>query len=133
MSYILELSFSLSKSRNITSLINNIETIAFDHMCDKFNINYEFMGKNRTIYKNNCVLSIDFNENSEKYLTKFIKKIKELKYIKLEILYYDNINIDILYASKKYLQTMTKENMQKYKDNKQYIFEKYKNILNKIK
>ena len=63
MSYILELSFSLSKSKNITSSINNIETIAFDHMCDKFNINYEFMGKNRKVYRHHFILTFIFEEN----------------------------------------------------------------------
>ena len=109
MSFVFELSFNIKKNKNVTDFINNIEKLAWYYMCESFNINYEFMGKNRQIMRNHCILTILFPDDQCNNIYKFIKQIKKNKNIYIESFYYDNIKIELIFLSDKYLKTMNKK------------------------
>tara|TARA_B100000513_G_C11772012_1_gene141590 strand:- start:122 stop:529 length:408 start_codon:yes stop_codon:yes gene_type:complete len=121
MSFLLELSFNMKKNTNVSDFIEGIRTCAYNYNCSDFYVNYEIMGKNRTIFRNHCISTITFSEDMDIDLCKFIKEIKKNKNLYIESLYYDNISIKILYVSKKYLSTMPKAKAKEYINKKNKI------------
>jgi hypothetical protein len=134
MSYLFELSFNIKKNKNINEIIDYVETVSYENYCERVFINYELMGKNRTIYKNNCIITISFEENN-KNIYKFIKTINNNKNLKFEIIYYDNITINLIYISNTYLKTMEKQKVEEFlnKKNKKLFNKDELKILNALK
>jgi len=113
MTYLIELSYNLSKNTNLNENINKLLTKAEMCRLENFYKNYEFMGKNRKIIRNHCVLTFIFEEHME-LVSEFIRYVKKLKVINIESVSYDNTVFQIIYASKKYLNFMEKEFALKY-------------------
>ena len=74
---------------------------------------FEFMGKNRHIYRNHCILTFIFSENEE-LVAEFIKYAKSFSKVNIESVGYDNFVFKLMYASKKYLNMMEKYQANKY-------------------
>ena len=113
MTYLIELSYNLSKNTNLNETINKLLIKAENCRLEKFYKNYEFMGKNRTIIRNHCVLTFIFEEHME-LVSEFIRYVKKLKIVNIESVSYDNAVFKLIYASKKYLNFMEKEFALKY-------------------
>ena len=71
------------------------------------------MGKNRQIYRNHCVITFLFLEHDE-LLAEFIRYAKKIKSISIESLGLDKGKFELMYASKKYLNMMEKEYVDRY-------------------
>lgn len=113
MTYLIELSYNLSKNTNLNETINKLLTKAENCRLENFYKNYEFMGKNRTIIRNHCILTFIFEEHME-LVSEFIRYAKKLKIVNIESVSYDNAIFKLIYASKKYLNFMEKEFALKY-------------------
>lgn len=113
MTYLIELSYNLSKNTSLTqtvsALLNKAENCRLEH----FYQNYEYMGKNRRIIRNHCILTFMFEEHIE-LVSEFIRFVKRLKTVNIESVSYDNAIFKLIYASKKYLNFMEKEFALKY-------------------
>ena len=77
---------------------------------------FEFMGQNRQILRNHCVITFLFSEHDE-LLSNFIRFSKSIKSVSIESLGYDNVIYKLMYASKKYLNMMEKEKVVEYINN----------------
>ena len=108
MTYILEISINIKKNPNISDIINNIINIANDHKMKKIYKEFEFIGKNRQMYRNHCILTMEFEEHDE-ILSLFIKKIKTIKPVRIECIALEDIIYKLIYASRSYLNIMEKE------------------------
>jgi len=113
MGYLLELSINLNNTTNLTEIKRNLYNKA-----DKCNVEmhystFEFMGKNRHIYRNHCILTFIFSENEE-LVAEFIKYAKSFSKVNIESVGYDNFVFKLMYASKKYLNMMEKYQANKY-------------------
>tara|TARA_B110000495_G_C22839142_1_gene489425 strand:- start:143 stop:556 length:414 start_codon:yes stop_codon:yes gene_type:complete len=108
MTYILEISINIKKNPNISDIINNIINIANDHKMKKIYKEFEFIGKNRQMYRNHCILTMEFEEHDE-ILSLFIKKIKTIKTVRIECIALEDIIYKLIYASRSYLNIMEKE------------------------
>ena len=65
MTYLIELSYNLSKNTSLNDTINKLLTKAENCRLLSFYKNYEFMGKNRQIIRNHCILTFMFEEHLE--------------------------------------------------------------------
>ena len=74
---------------------------------------YEFMGNNRNIYRNHCIISFTFADD-KKSIVSFIKYVKTLSNVYIESVGYDDFTYKMIYASKKYLNIMEKGPSKKY-------------------
>ena len=113
MTYIIEISINIKKNSNISEITNNIISIANEHRMNKFYKEFEFIGKNRQIYRNHCILTIEFEEHDE-LVSLFIKKIKKIKTTRIECIALDDVIYKLIYASRNYLNIMEKEFAEDY-------------------
>jgi hypothetical protein len=113
MTYLVELSYNLSKNTNLNDTTNKLLTKAENCRLLSFYKNYEFMGKNRRVIRNHCILTFSFEEHME-LVSEFIRFSKKMKTIHIESVSYDNAVFKMIYASKKYLNFMEKEFALKY-------------------
>ena len=113
MVYQIEISINLSKVKNLTEIRNILLQKAYDCKLNNYYIVYEHIGKNRKIYRNHCVLTLLFEEHDE-LLAEFIKYSKTIKNISIESVGLDDISFKLMYASKKYLNMMEREYVEKY-------------------
>ena len=113
MTYLIELSYNLSKNTSLNDTISKLVTKAENCRLEHFYKNYEFMGKNRRIIRNHCILTFMFDEHIE-LVSEFIRFVKKTKTVNIESVSYDNAVFKLIYASKKYLNFMEKEFALKY-------------------
>lgn len=112
MGYLIELSFSLKNVQNHEELITDILDKAEKNNCDFYFKDFEFFNKNTL-----CVYNITFN--FENNIISFIRYIRNIKNIKIDLLGIENKKLDILFASKKYLNKIDKNIANQYlKDKK---------------
>ena len=133
MGYLLELSINLNNTTNLTEIKRNLYNKA-----DKCNVEmhystFEFMGKNRHIYRNHCILTFIFSENEE-LVAEFIKYAKSFSKVNIESVGYDNFVFKLMYASKKYLNMMEKYQANKYLETRKrgHLFKQNSIILKSI-
>ena len=114
MGFLLELSLDTKKIGNITQIKNILITEALKNKCEIYFFNYEFMGKNRKIYRHHFILTFIFEENEELVANfiRFVKKYK--KKIRVEAIFFENCIYEIMYASNKYLNLMDKDKAKDY-------------------
>ena len=113
MTYLIELSYNLSKNTSLNQTISTLLDKAENCRLEHFYKNYEYMGKNRRIIRNHCILTFIFEEHIE-LVREFIRFVKKIKTINIESVSYDNAIFKLIYASKKYLNFMEKEFALKY-------------------
>jgi hypothetical protein len=135
MGYLIELSYNLTKQTNHTITVDTLRDIAYNNGCECFYVNYEFVGQQRRLYRQHCILTIHFSDNEDDICT-FIRQIKNLpnKIIYIESLSYDDIIFKLIYVSKTYLNIMEKEKAKEYLSNKKkgILFKKDSNMLKEI-
>ena len=117
MAYNIELSLKLKQQSNITSMVNDIIDVSYKHSCNNHYINYEYIYKKKVVIRNTCVISLTFDDDPRE-ISKFIRKIKKNRTINIESVSYEDTIIDLLYASKKYLNIMEKSQMKDYLEKK---------------
>jgi hypothetical protein len=115
MGFLLELSLDTKKTGNISQLKNILVTEALNNKCEIYFFNYEFMGKNRRLFRQHFVLTFIFEENEE-LVANFIRYVKKnYKHsVKIESIFFENCIYEIMYASNKYLNMMEKEKVKDY-------------------
>jgi len=131
MSYRIELSFDLRKTKNITEMKKNISDLALKNEKEICFFSYEMSGNGRTINRSHVVGTLYFPE--EFNIINFIKSIKKIPGIYIESVGIDNIKFNLTYASKKYLNFMDKYKSKDYLNNREDLLSQYKNIINQIK
>ena len=133
MSYILEISINHKKIANKTQTHNNLITLANKFYCESYYNKYEFSGKNRTVQYYNNVYTFYFPDNIET-ICGFIRSVKQYKGIYIENIGFDDVVYKLIYASKKYLNIMEKENVNDYIQRKESgeIFSKNTKILSLV-
>tara|TARA_Y100000590_G_scaffold398556_1_gene481053 strand:- start:155 stop:496 length:342 start_codon:yes stop_codon:yes gene_type:complete len=87
MCYKIDIIFDLRKNPNISAISNKIIDIGYNNNCIQYYKDYEFSGKFRNIIKQNTVLCFFFKYND---IINFIKKIKELKSVRISSITRDN-------------------------------------------
>tara|TARA_E500000178_G_scaffold320128_1_gene342994 strand:- start:121 stop:531 length:411 start_codon:yes stop_codon:yes gene_type:complete len=117
MAYNIELSLKLKQQSNITSTINNIIEDSYKFSCSNHYINYEYIYKKKIVIRNSCVISLTFDDNPRD-ISKFIRKIKKNRKINIECVSYEDTMLDLLYASRQYLNIMEKSQMKEYLEKK---------------
>ena len=110
MGFLLELSLDTKKIGNISQLKNILVTEALNNKCEIYFFNYEFMGKNRRLFRRHFILTFIFEENEE-LVANFIRYVKKnyKRSVKIESIFFENCIYEIMYASNKYLNMMEKE------------------------
>lgn len=116
MGYLLELSINLKKGANLSEIKKKLFEKAEECKVENYYTMFEFMGHNRQIYRNHCIITFHFSEHDE-LLASFIKFSKKYKCVCIESLGYDNIIFKLMYASKKYLNMMDKGKVDDYLTN----------------
>ena len=116
MGYLLELSINLKKNPNLSEIKTKLFKKAEECKVENYYTMFEFMGQNRQIYRNHCIITFNFTEHDE-LLTAFIRFSKKLKCVSIESLGYDNVIFKLMYASKKYLNMIKKEKVHEYINN----------------
>ena len=108
MGFLVDLSLNIKKAGNISFYKKMLVEEALKNQCEIYFFNYEFMGKNRKIYKNHFIMTFIFEENEE-LVANFIRFVKKYKSkIRIESIIYENCIYEIMYASSKYLNMMDK-------------------------
>ena len=115
MGFLLELSLDTKKIGNISQLKNILVTEALNNKCEIYFFNYEFMGKNRRLFRQHFILTFIFEENEE-LVANFIRYVKKnyKRSVKIESIFFENCIYEIMYASNKYLNMMEKEKVKDY-------------------
>jgi len=107
MVYFIELSVCLKKAVSLSEIKNNLLLKAEECRYIDYYDTYNMEGKNRTIIKNQCVLTFIFEEHDELFAD-FIKYTKKNYKISIEIVAIDTGKFEMIYASKDYIKTMDK-------------------------
>ena len=113
MGYMIELSINMKKTTNLTQLKDDIICLANKNNCTFFYDTFEYIVSNRYFYRNHYIISLEFPDDDDKLIS-FIREIKKNKKIYIENLNYENLQCKIMYASKKYLNMMEKEQAKSY-------------------
>ena len=113
MSYFMEISANIKKNSDISKIKTSIINLANEHRLKNHYEEYEFIGKNRQVFRNHFVISLIFEEHDE-LLALFIKKIKMIKKVKIECIAFDDIVYKLMYASRNYLNLMEKSHAKEY-------------------
>ena len=120
MGYEIELSIDLRKEKNISTLLDLVNTIAYNNNCDKFYKFTDYEGSNRKIKRNSYVMIFCFEDEKFVNMTSFLKEIveKHKKKFHIESIYEIDHN-NLIYASSYYMELMEKEQKDNYKHRRQ--------------
>lgn len=114
MGYKIELSLDIKKTGNIAEYKQLLVKESLKNGCEIYFFNYEFIGQNMRVYKNNYILTFLFKENEE-LIANFIRFVKKYKrHVYIESIFYDNCVIKIMHASPRYLNIMEKDMAKDY-------------------
>jgi hypothetical protein len=109
MGLTVELSFDLGKNKNITQIKNLLSSAAIKYNSITNYFIHEVEGHGTIIDRNDCIQIIEFEINQPNQLIQpenilnFIKYIQQHKYIKIDCIYLEKGDCNLIYASKKYL------------------------------
>jgi hypothetical protein len=107
MGYFIELSVSLKKSANLSEIKYNLLKKAKECRYINFYDDFNVEGRNRTILKNQCILTFIFEEHDELFAD-FIKYSKQHYKVSVDLVAIDEPKFEMLYASHSYLNSMDK-------------------------
>lgn len=123
MSYQIEISINLTKISNFSEIKKLLFEKAQECKVESYYSIFELFGKNRRILRNHFILTCLFTDNDE-LLSDFIRFAKKIKNVNIESVGFDTGKFELMYASKKYLNMMEKEFVERYlnlkRDNKLY-------------
>ena len=103
MEYTIELTIDLRKNPNITEIKQTLSDLAEKYNAISNYFMHEIEGHSVTIDRNDCIHTITFSSDNTTNLIKYIKIVNKLKFAKIDCIYQDNGQTNIIYASKKYL------------------------------
>ena len=105
MGLFVEISVDVTKNSNVSQIKLFLSELAKTHNCNSEYYIYETEGTNSKIERNECIHTVEFNipltESERLDIIKYITKIKNIKYTKLETIYKENGKIDVIYNSQK--------------------------------
>ena len=113
MGYTIEISFNILKHGNVSTLKENISSIAVDYNCNNHYYMYDMEG-GCNIQRNHCICVVNFDDDELSNCSKFIKVIKRMNDLHLECIYQDNITCKLIYASHYYLTSVDKGKVNTY-------------------
>ena len=108
-----EVAFDLRKRGQTTLCQRDVESIAYDCRCEALYTLHEFEGRGRVVERNHRVVVAEF-EGFEG-ATQFLSKIAKMRYAYIECIYTSGCPYRIVYASKRYLKLLTKEEVKEYR------------------
>ena len=131
MSFRIEVSFDIRKTKNVTEMKELIKKLSIKNSAEMCFFDHEIMGHGRTINRNHAIAIAYFPE--QKKLINFIKTIKKIKQIYIESIGMDDGLFILIYASKKYLNFMDKFKVKEYLNDKKKILKgQYASIIDII-
>ena len=110
MGLTIELSFSINKVSNVTQFKEHLSDLAENCDSSSHYFIHEIEGHSSTIDRNDCIHHVEFI--SSKQILNFLKKIMQIKKVKVDCIYIDKKRLQLIYASKKYL-LMNKNSLSK--------------------
>ena len=110
MSYTISININLKNNINSESTKNLLIESAFNLNLINYYFDYDLEGVNNHIKKNNEIIIIEFEELNN--MINYINFIINIENIEIEYVYDDN---NILYGSKKYLNSLKDDNQDKKK------------------
>jgi len=110
MSYTISININLKNNINSESTKNLLIECAFNLNLINYYFDYDLEGVNNHIKKNNEIIIIEFEELNN--MINYINFIINIENIEIEYVYDDN---NILYGSKKYLNSLKDDNQDKKK------------------
>ena len=96
MVYLIELSVNLHNAINLSNIQHLLVTKAEECNMETYYKTYEFMGNNRNIYRNHCIISFTFADD-KKSIVSFIKYVKTLSNVYIESVGYDDFTYKMIY------------------------------------
>lgn len=131
MSFRIEISFDIRKTKNVTEMKELIKNLSIKYNADMCFFDHEIMGHGRTINRNHAIAIAYFSEQDK--IINFIKTIKKINGIYIECVGMDDGLFILIYASKKYLNFMDKFKAKEYiSDKKKLLNGPYKPIIKTI-
>ena len=106
MGLTIEVSFCVCKNTNVTQFKEYLSSLATKCNAISHYFIHEIDGHNTTIDRNDCIHVVEFQTTQTKILN-YIKTIMQNRNLKIDSIYEDKKGIDLIYASKKYLSTMS--------------------------
>lgn len=106
MGLTIEVSFCIYKNPNITQFKQYLSSLATKYNAISHYFIHEIDRHNTTIDRNDCIHVVEFQTTQIKILD-YIKTIMQNRNVKIDSIYQDKKRIDLIYASKKYLSTMS--------------------------
>jgi hypothetical protein len=113
MGYLIELAINLKKNTQVSEIKEAIRSSANKNNCCFMYDTYEYIVNNRYHYRNHCIISLEFPDVDETFIS-FIKSIKRMRRVHIEMLSHENMKNSIMYASPKYLKMMEKDMAKSY-------------------
>jgi hypothetical protein len=107
MVYFIELSVCLKQSVNLHTIKDSLLLKARECRYIDFYDNFNIEGRNRTIIKNQCILTFIFEEHDELFAD-FIKYAKTKYKTSIDLVAIDGPKFEMIYASHSYLNGMDK-------------------------
>ncbi len=107
MGYNIEVSFDILKNSSVTELQKKVKNYAEECDCESVYEDYEY-DTHSQFKRNHCIITIIFSEKNVDYLLLFLKFIRQMDGLFLELIYDDTSKL-IVYASQYYIsQKMNK-------------------------
>ena len=107
MGYNIEVSFDILKNSSVTEIHQTIKKYAQECECESIYEDYEYETHSQ-FKRNHCIITIIFSHTNIEYLLLFLKFIRRMEGLYLELIY-DDISRLVLYASQYYItQKMNK-------------------------
>ena len=140
MGFTIELSVDIIKNRCVTNIKTLLSSLAEKYNSTSNYFIHEIEGHNNIINRNDCVHVVEFETgisteiSAEIYsnIINYIKAILQVKFIKLDTIYHDTGEINIIYASKRYSSTMSSHRKKSSKTNQPINYNKILELINKI-
>lgn len=107
MGYNIELSVHLIKCSNFLDVEKSVFLLAEQNSCETV---YSFSENDGTtkIPRYHQIIVVTFEKDKLYHLQQFIKVVKHYKYVNIECIYNDNLQVKLIYATSYYLQTLDK-------------------------
>ena len=111
MGLTIELSFSVDKNSNLTSIKQLLSNLAEKNNSNNHYFIHEIEGHHTIIDRNDCINIVEFEHTDAKNIINYIKTITKLKFLKIDCIYIEKGIVNLIYASKKYLLSTHKSSI----------------------
>ena len=113
MGYNIELSVPLMKCSTFSDIEKSLFLLAEQNSCETV---YSFSETDGTtkIPRYHQIVVVAFEKDKLDHLQQFVKDVKQYKYVNIECIYNDNLQVKLIYATSHYLQTLDKRIANEY-------------------